>query len=63
LNEQYLVALDQYGPNYPKVLRLAAQQKEVAENLEKARKTLIQAVEQDYNTSQNRVELLQQNLD
>src|ERR1700721_2216552 len=63
LNEQYLVALDQYGPNYPKVLRLAAQQKERAGNLEKARKTLIQAVEQDYNTSQNRVELLQQNLD
>jgi len=63
LNEQYLIALDQYGPNYPKVLRLAAQQKEVAENLDRARKTLIQAVEQDYNTSQNRVELLQQNLD
>ena len=63
LNEQYLVALDQYGPNYPKVLRLAAQQKEVAENLEKARKTLIETVEQDYNTSRNRVELLQQNLD
>src|ERR1700730_7339413 len=63
LNEQYLIALDQYGPNYPKVLRLAAQQKEVAENLEKARKTLIQAVGQDYNTSQSRVELLQQNLD
>ena len=63
MDEQYLVALDQYGPNYPKVLRLAAQQKEVAENLEKARKTLIETVEQDYNTSRNRVELLQQNLD
>ena len=63
LNEQYLVALDQYGPNYPKVLRLAAQQKEVAENLDRARKTLIETVEQDYNTSRNRVELLQQNLD
>jgi capsular exopolysaccharide synthesis family protein len=63
LNEQYLVALDQYGPNYPKVLRLAAQQKEVAENLDRARKTLIETVEQDYSTSRNRVELLQQNLD
>src|ERR1700752_4471034 len=63
LNEQYLVALDQYGPNYPKVLRLAAQQKEVAENLDKARKTLVEAVEQDYNTARNRVDLLQQDLD
>ena len=43
--------LDQYGPNYPKVLRLAAQQKEVEENLEKARKTLIESVQQEYNTS------------
>ena len=42
LGEQYLVALDQYGPNYPKVLRIATQQKEVTENLEKARKTLIE---------------------
>ena len=30
LDEQYAEALDQYGPNFPKVLRLAAQQKEVA---------------------------------
>jgi capsular exopolysaccharide synthesis family protein len=63
LDEQYLVAVDQYGPNYPKVLRLAAQQKEVAANLEKARKTLVETVEQDYNTARSRVELLQQNLD
>ncbi|MFY9733233.1 MAG: polysaccharide biosynthesis tyrosine autokinase [Candidatus Acidiferrales bacterium] len=63
LAEQYLIALDQYGPNYPKVLRIAAQQKEVTQNLEKARKTLIETVEEDYNTSRDRVELLQQNLD
>jgi succinoglycan biosynthesis transport protein ExoP len=63
LDEQYLVAVDQYGPNYPKVLRLAAEQKEVDANLGKARKTLVESVEQDFNTSRNRVELLQQNLD
>ncbi len=63
LDEQYLAAVDQYGPNYPKVLRLAREQKEVEENLEKARKTLIEGVEQDFNTARSRVELLQQNLD
>ncbi|MGH9744580.1 MAG: GumC family protein [Candidatus Acidiferrales bacterium] len=63
LDEQYLVAVDQYGPNYPKVLRLGAEQKEVDANLEKARKTLIEGVEQDFNTARNRVELLQLNLD
>src|ERR1700720_2864908 len=63
LDEQYLVAVDQYGPNYPKVLRLAAQQKEIGANLEKARKTIIETVEQDFNTTRDRVELLQQNLD
>ena len=63
LDEQYLVAVDQYGPNYPKVLRLEAEKKELDANIAKARKTLIQGVEQDYNTARNRVELLQQNLD
>ena len=63
LDEQYLVAVDQYGPNYPKVLRLAAQEKEIGANLEKARKTIIETVEQDFNTTRDRVELLQQNLD
>jgi polysaccharide biosynthesis transport protein len=63
LDEQYLVAVDQYGPNYPKVLRLEAQIKELNSNLDKARKTLIESVEQDFNTARSRVELLQQNLD
>jgi succinoglycan biosynthesis transport protein ExoP len=63
LDEQYLVAVDQYGPNYPKVLRLEAEKKELDANIAKARRTLIQGVEQDYNTARNRVELLQQNLD
>src|SRR5271163_2560379 len=42
LDEQYLVALDQYGPNYPKVLRLSAEKKELDSNLAQARKTLIE---------------------
>ena len=63
LDEQYAEALDQYGPNFPKVLRLVLQRKEVDDNLEKARKTMIESVEEDFNTSRNHVELLQEDLD
>jgi polysaccharide biosynthesis transport protein len=63
LDEQYADAVNLYGPNYPKVLRLAAQQKELDEDLAKARKTETESVLQDYNTAQSRVELLQEALD
>jgi succinoglycan biosynthesis transport protein ExoP len=63
LDEQYAEAADQYGPNYPKVLRLALQRKEVDDNLVKARKTMIESVEEEFNTSKNHVELLQEDLD
>lgn len=63
LDEQYAEALDQYGPNFPKVLRLAAQQKEVEENLDSARKVMVESVGIEFNTAKSRVELLQEALD
>jgi succinoglycan biosynthesis transport protein ExoP len=63
LDQQYADAVNLYGPNYPKVQRLAAQQKELDEDLAKARKTATESVQQDYNTAQSRVELLQEALD
>ena len=63
LDEQYAEALDQYGPNFPKVVRLAAQQKEVEQNLANARKTVIQSIEADFNTARSHAELLQEALD
>src|SRR6202046_2651583 len=62
-DEQYAEALNQYGPNFPKVLRIAAQQKELDEDLSRARKTLIESVQQEYDTARNHVELLQEALD
>src|SRR5277367_6819040 len=53
LDELYAEALDQYGPNYPKVLRLAAQQKEVAQNLTSARKTMVESVEEEFSTARS----------
>jgi succinoglycan biosynthesis transport protein ExoP len=63
LSEEYAQALDQYGPNFPKVLRIAAQQKEVDDDLEKARKTMIESVEEDFTTARTHAELLQEALD
>jgi capsular exopolysaccharide synthesis family protein len=63
LDESYAEALDQYGPNYPKVVRLAAQQKEVEQNLATARKTMVESVQEEFTTAQSHVELLQQALD
>src|SRR5580704_6096282 len=63
LSEDYAQAVDQYGPNFPKVLRIAAQQKEVDDDLEKARKTMIESVEEDFTTARTHAELLQEALD
>jgi polysaccharide biosynthesis transport protein len=59
----YADALNQYGPNYPKVQRLAAQQQEAADDLAKAQKTMVESIEEEYNTARNRVEILQTALD
>src|ERR1700723_3224611 len=63
VDEQYAEAVNQYGPNFPKVLRIAAQQKEVDADLDRARKTLLESVEQEYNTARSHVQLLQEALD
>jgi succinoglycan biosynthesis transport protein ExoP len=63
LDQTYSDASHQYGPNYPKVLRLAEQRKELEGDLEKARKTVIESVQQEFATAHQRVELLQEALD
>jgi succinoglycan biosynthesis transport protein ExoP len=63
LDEQYAEALDQYGPNFPKVLRLATQQKQNGEALEKARTSMIAGLKEDFDTATSHVELLQEALD
>jgi polysaccharide biosynthesis transport protein len=63
LAQQYAEALSQYGPNFPKVQRLAEQQKEVEDNLAKARKLAVESVKEDYETSRDHVAILEQALD
>jgi polysaccharide biosynthesis transport protein len=62
-DNNYADALAQFGPNYPKVQRLAVQQKEAADDLANAQKTLVQSIEEEYNTAQNHVTILQAALD
>ncbi|HTR47780.1 MAG TPA: polysaccharide biosynthesis tyrosine autokinase [Verrucomicrobiae bacterium] len=63
LDQAYADAVNQYGPNFPKVQRLVEQQKEVDDDLTSARKTIADGVIQDYNTARSHVALLQENLD
>ncbi|HYL68926.1 MAG TPA: polysaccharide biosynthesis tyrosine autokinase [Candidatus Limnocylindria bacterium] len=63
LDISYSEATHQYGPNYPKVQRIAAQQKELEEDLANARKTVIESVQQEFATAHQRVVLLQEALD
>src|SRR5580700_4294120 len=63
LEDSYTEALEQYGPNYPKVLRLAEQKKEVEASLTRAQNIMVGSIEEDYKTAHQHLELLQEALD
>jgi len=63
LDDSYADALNQYGPNFPKVLRLAEQKKEVDDEMARASKTMVNSIEEDYKTASQHLELLQEALD
>ncbi len=63
LDQQYAQTVNQYGPNFPKVQQIAAQQKQVDSDLANARKTAVESVEGEYNTARSHVEILQEELD
>ncbi len=63
LDDSYTAALEQYGPNFPKVRRIAEQKKEVEEQLSRAQKIMVDSVEEDYNTARQHLGLLQEALD
>jgi len=54
----YADALQQYGPNFPKVLRLKAQLKDVDDNIEKEKKKILDVLESDYQEARQRETLL-----
>jgi succinoglycan biosynthesis transport protein ExoP len=58
----YTDALNQYGPNFPKVLRLQAQLKELDTAANKEKKSVIARLESEYREVRQREELLTQAL-
>jgi succinoglycan biosynthesis transport protein ExoP len=63
LNAQYTDALNQYGPNFPKVVRLQSQIKELDTNLEREKKNAVLRIESEYREARQREDLLTRNLD
>jgi capsular exopolysaccharide synthesis family protein len=60
---QYTEALNQYGPNYPKVQRFQAQLKEFDALIETEKKNVVNRMESDYRAAHQREILLIQALD
>src|SRR5271155_4073219 len=63
VNSEYNDALSQYGPNFPKVLRLQAQLKEFDQTLAKQKQNIVNGLESDYREARQREGLLAQELD
>jgi polysaccharide biosynthesis transport protein len=59
----YSDALNQYGPNFPKVQRLQAQMKEIDKLIAAEKKNILDQIESDYKASVERENLLSQALD
>jgi succinoglycan biosynthesis transport protein ExoP len=60
---QYTELVSQYGPNFPKVLRLQAQMKEVDDQIARERRGIVLQLESDYREAKQREELIRQALD
>jgi capsular exopolysaccharide synthesis family protein len=63
LDQQYADAINQFGPNYPKVQRLAAQIQQAQDDLGNARKTMVDSISEEYSTARSHVQILQDALD
>jgi capsular exopolysaccharide synthesis family protein len=57
LDEQYSDSSAQFGPNYPKVQRIAREKKEVDDALARAKQNILASIATDYKTAQERVDL------
>jgi succinoglycan biosynthesis transport protein ExoP len=60
---EYLDAVNQYGPNFPKVQRLQAQMKDLDQLIQKEQVNTLNRIENDYREARQRETLLTQALD
>lgn len=61
--EDYDDALSQYGPNFPKVIRLKSQVKDIEQLIQKEKASILNSIENDYREAKQREGLLVQALD
>jgi capsular exopolysaccharide synthesis family protein len=62
-SEEYIEAVNQYGPNFPKVQRLQAQLKDLDQLIKKEQINTLNRIENDYREARQRETLLTQALD
>src|SRR5579872_39469 len=62
LDEQYIDALNQFGPNYPKVQRLKAEETDVQKQLDNTKQGMIHQIDTDYRERKSREALLERDL-
>ncbi len=60
---EYQEALDQFGPNYPKVQRLRTQIKDLDANIDKEKQNIVDSLESEYREAESREALLVKALD
>ncbi|MGH9711157.1 MAG: polysaccharide biosynthesis tyrosine autokinase, partial [Candidatus Acidiferrales bacterium] len=60
--EQYIDALNQFGPKYPKVQRLKAEEDDVQNQVDNAKQGMIHQIDTDYRETQTREALLERDL-
>jgi succinoglycan biosynthesis transport protein ExoP len=63
LNGQYTEAINQYGPNFPKVQRIQSQLKEIDQSLDREKRAVLVRLGSDYHEAQQREQLLVHTLD
>jgi polysaccharide biosynthesis transport protein len=63
LSVQYTDAVNQYGPNYPKVQRIQAQMKEIDDQMARTRKGILAQLQSEYLEAKQHEELLARVLD
>ena len=63
LHAQYAEAINQYGPNFPKVLRLQSQLKEIDQSLDREKRAVVVRLGSEYHEAQQREALLVRTLD
>jgi succinoglycan biosynthesis transport protein ExoP len=62
-SSQYTDALNQYGPNFPKVQRLQLQLKQIDDSIEREKKKILDILESDYREARQRETMLTEALD